>query len=179
MKNKSKSSSFKTGIQAGLISSLVATGVSLVVNEARAKKRAEESAAEAWVAVTSSKKIPREIHPEELMKHLGRAIAEAAERVDDLEDLYNELVDAHKELVKNVEDLEKTLHTYVGNFESVEELKERLDTINKWSKEIFDQYEKDQGKKVDALAFEEKEGESPKVTKTQVKIPPKPGNGNK
>ena len=178
MKRKS-SSSFKTGIQAGLVSSLVATGVSLVVNEARAKKRAEENAAEAWAAVTSSKKIPGGLSPEDLIKHLGMAITEAAERVDDLEDLYNELVDAHKELVKNVEDLEKTLHTYVGNFESVEELKERLDTINKWSKEIFDQYEKDQGMKVDALAFEEKEGESPKVTKTQVKIPPKPGNGNK
>lgn len=178
MKKKSNSS-FKTGIQAGLISSLVATGVSIVVNEARAKKRAEENAAEAWAAVTSSKKIPGGLSPEDLIKHLGMAITEAAERVDDLEDLYNEFVDAHKELVKNVEDLEKTLHTYVGNFESVEELKERLDTINKWSKEIFDQYEKDQGMKVDALAFEKKEGESPKVTKTQVNIPPKPGNGNK
>ena len=176
---KKASSSFKVGIQAGLVSSLVATGVSLVVNEVRAKKRAEENAAEAWAAVTSSKKIPGGLSPEDLIKHLGMAITEAAERVDDLEDLYNEFVDAHKELVKNVEDLEKTLHTYVGNFESVEELKERLDTINKWSKEIFDQYEKDQGKQVDALAFEEKEGESPKVTKTQVKITPKPGSANK
>ena len=178
MKKKSNSS-FKTGIQAGIVSSLVATGISVAVNEIRAKKREEKNAAEAWASVTSSKKIPEGISPEYLIKHLGMAITGAADRIDELEDLYNEFVDAHKELVKNVEDLEKTLHAYVGNFESVEELKERLDTINKWSKEIFDQYEKDQGKKVDALAFEEKEGESPKVTKTQVNIPPKPGNGNK
>lgn len=178
MKKKSNSS-IKTGIQAGLVSSLVATGVSLVVNEARAKKRAEENAAEAWAAVTRSKKIPGGISPEDLIKHLGMAITTVDERVDSLEDLFYEFKIAHKELVNNVEDLEKTLHTYVGNFESVEELKERLDTINKWSKEIFDQYEKDQGMKVDALAFEKKEGESPKVTKTQVKIPPKPGTDSK
>ena len=178
MKKKSNSS-IKTGIQAGLVSSLVATGVSLVVNEARAKKRAEENAAEAWAAVTRSKKIPGGISPEDLIKHLGMAITTVDERVDSLEDLFYEFKIAHKELVNNVEDLEKTLHTYVGNFESVEELKERLDTINKWSKEIFDQYEKDQGMKVDALAFEKKEGESPKVTKTQVKITPKPGSANK